>query len=220
MADEANPPDDKKVRELIDAGTRADLERWFGLPSFEQLADQGVKPTPTPAEDPDVVEQRRRLAAALAAVDPAFLESHRRRTTLPPDFVKFTAAIEPRVSDDLVMVDLSMIERQHRLGEPREYELPSDLPDDLKIATPQALLRDLHRPELSFDKQFEITDALAELRVDARAVIAEAIAFRPTLPDTEGRHREARTLLVEVRELRHRPWKELTVKMPNRRVTE
>ena len=70
-------PNDKTVKQLIDSGTRADLERWFGLPSYEALAEQGVHPEP-PAEEPSYVERRKRQDAAMAAVDPALLEAHRR----------------------------------------------------------------------------------------------------------------------------------------------
>jgi hypothetical protein len=218
MAEKADPTDDKKVKDLIDAGTRADLERWFGLPSFEQLADQGVKAPPP--EDPEEVAQRKRLADALAAVNPAFVEAHRRRTTPPPDLVKFTFAIEIRVNEQPLLLDQAMIDRQLAIAEPREYQRPDDLPDELKNCTPQALLRDLHRPELTFDKLFDIIDVTADMRVDVVAAIAEALAFRPTLPAIEARHREARAALDEARDMRRRRWTELTVKMPNRRVTE
>jgi hypothetical protein len=219
MAGPEDPGQDRKVKDLIDAGTRGDLERWFGLPSFEQLADQGVAPPP-PEHDPKEAERLKRRAEILAAADPAFVEAHRRRTTMLPGLVQFTATIEPRVVDDPLLFDESMLARQLFIAEPREYELPDDLPDDLRNATPQALLRDLHRPELDFDKTFELHDPVAELRVDAVAAVAEALAFRGTMPDTGARHREARALLLEIRELRRRPWTELTVKMPNRRVTE
>ena len=77
-------PDDKKVKELLDSATRADLERWFGLPSYEQLAERGVQPPP-PAEDPEFAAIRNRRDEAIASVDPAMVEWHRRRTTPPPD---------------------------------------------------------------------------------------------------------------------------------------
>src|SRR5437016_5850880 len=120
--DQAPPGDrgDRRVKDLIDAGARAELEKWFGLPSFEQLADQGVPPAPP--EDPEVVALRKRRADAVAAVDPAFLEAHRRRTEPPPDLLKFTATIEPRGDERTTLIDLAMIDRQHSIAEPRQYE--------------------------------------------------------------------------------------------------
>jgi len=74
----ADNQDDKKVKDLIDEATRAELERWFRLPSFEQLPDQAVKPAPTDKEA-ERLAIRKRHDDAIAAVDPAMLEAHRRR---------------------------------------------------------------------------------------------------------------------------------------------
>jgi hypothetical protein len=211
--------DDKTVKELIDEGTRADLERWFGLPSFEQLAQQEKKNQP--AEDPDQVAFLKRRAEALAAVDPEMLDAHRRRVERQRDLKLFRIQIEPRISPRMMMLDQAMIDRGHTLAEPREYELPYDLEVAMQERTPQALLRDLHRPELAFEKMFEITDVIADSRVDLRAVINEALAFRPSsTKKPESKVRDAIALLVEMRRERRKPWTALTSKMPNRRVTE
>lgn len=211
--------DDKTVKELIDEGTRADLERWFGLPSFQQLAEQEKKPQPV--EDPDHAAFQKRRAAALAAVDPNLLAAHRRRVERQRDLKLFQVQIEPRVSSRMTMLDQAMIDRGHTLADPREYELPDDLEVAMQERTPQALLRDLHRPELVFEKMFEITDVIAESRVDLRAIINEALAFRPSsTKKPESKLRDAIALLAEMRKERRKPWTALTSKMPNRRVTE
>ena len=211
--------DDKTVKELIDAATRADLERWFGLPSFQQLAEQQAPPKP--AEDPEWTEFRKRRAAALAAIDPRLLEAHRRRVERQRELKLSRTEIEPRVRTDITLIDQAAIDRGHTIAEPRTYELPDDLETALAERTPQALLRDLHRPELSFDKMFEWFDPAAEDRVDLRAVIHEALAFRPSsIRKFESKVREARALLAEMRHERRKPWTALTSKMPNRRVKE
>jgi hypothetical protein len=212
--------DDKTVKELIDEGTRADLERWFGLPSFEQLAEQQQKKQ-QPVEEPDRVAFQKQRAAALAAVDPNMLAAHRRRVERQHDLMLFEPRIEPRISPRMMMLDQAMIDRGHTLADPREYELPDDLDVAMQERTPQALLRDLHRPELVFEKIFEITDVIAESRVDLRATINEALAFRPSsTKKPESKLREAIALLAEMRRERRKPWTALTSKMPNRRVTE
>ncbi|HEX2685677.1 MAG TPA: hypothetical protein VHN14_03625 [Kofleriaceae bacterium] len=212
-----NDQGDPKVKDLIDAATRADLERWFGLPSFEQLADQGVQPAPP--EDPDVAAVRKRRAEAIAAVDPALLEAHRRRVEPPADLIKFQALIDVRVDPTIARINLSRIEQGHTIAEPREVELPQPLLDDLKDCTPQALLRDLHRPEFDFEKLFEIVDVRAEQQFDIVAAVAEVMATRWTLPPFGASpFQEARALILELRGDRHRPWTD--IKMPNRQVTE
>jgi hypothetical protein len=212
-------PEDKKVKELIDAATRAELERWFGLPSYQELADRGITPPEPPPEDPEMIAVRERRDQALAAVDPALIEAHRRRTDPPPDLIRFKPLIDVRVDPDIAQLDLSMIERQHTVAEPRQRELSMELQDDLHDCTPQALLRDLHRPELDFNKTFEIVDIAAGQRFDIVAAVAEAMRTRWTLPPFGPTPlQQARTLLRELRDDRHAPWTD--IKIPNRTVTE
>jgi hypothetical protein len=208
--------DDKTVKELLDAGTRAQLERWFGLPSFEQLADEGKAPA-APEEDPELVEARKRRDAAIAAVDPVLVEAHRGRVEPARPVSRFEAVIDVRVDPDMALFDLTMGTRP--LADPREYELPMDLQKNLKDCTPQALLRDLHRAELAFEKKLDYVDPLAELRVDGLGIVAAAMATSWAAP-LPGRSAfsEARAILIESRALRRQPWTE--IKMPSRGVTE
>lgn len=212
--------DDKKVKDLLDAGTRAELERWFGLPSFEQLAERGVVPATPPApEDPEVVEVRRKRAEAIAAVDPAIVEAHRRRIEPPTPLIKPRPDVALRIDPDIALLDLAMIARVGVLAEPREVEIAEALRDDLRDCTPQALLRDLHRPETDFPKVFEIVDAAASQRLDASAAVAAAMttSLKLTIPP-KSPMREAYALSVELRNERRQPWADIN--MPLRRVTE
>lgn len=210
--------DDKTVKELIDAGTRADLERWFGLPSFEQLEEAKQ---PKRREDPEMAAAIKRRDTAMAAVDPAMLDRLRRRAERQRDIYGFKATIETRLNPDMALIDQGMIDKRHTIAEPREYDLPYELSEALTHRTPQALLRDLHRPELNFDKMFEIVDLAAENRIDLPAIISEALAYRPaSSKGFPSKVREARALLLELRNERRKPWTDLTPKMRNRRVTE
>jgi hypothetical protein len=212
-------PEDKKVKELIDAATRAELERWFGLPSYQELADRGITPPEPPPEDPEMIAVRERRDQALAAVDPALIEAHRRRTDPPPDLIRFKPLIDVRVDPSIALLDLSMIEHQHTVAEPRQRELSMELQDDLHDCTPQALLRDLHRPELDFNKTFEVVDMAAGQRFDIVAAVAEAMRTRWTLPPFGPTPlQQARTLLRELRDDRHAPWTD--IKIPSKTVTE
>jgi hypothetical protein len=213
----ADNQDDKKVKDLIDKATRAELERWFKLPSFEQVAEQKVEPAPSATEE-ERLAIRKRYADAIAAVDPAMLEAHRRRVEPLAEMSKFKPLIDVRVDPDIVMIDLPLIERQYAVAEPRDYERPAFVEDDLRERTPQALLRDLHRPELDFYKTFEMVDMSAEQRLDIVAAVAEAMATRWTLPPLDkSPFHQASELLHEGRAYRRRPWGD--IKVPNRRVT-
>lgn len=215
MAD--SDPDDKTVKELIDAATRAELEKWFGLPSFQQVDEQKAA---EPEEDPDIVAVRERRQKAIEAVDPAMLEAHRRRTEPRDDLLTFKMELELRVNPDVAMLDQWMIDKQATIAEPREVEIPEQLVDDLKDCAPQAILRDLHRPEADFQKTFEVQDIAAEQRLDIVAVVSEYMSMRYAIrPDHISPFTEGRELLRELRaeRMRKRDAAELA-KLPNRRV--
>lgn len=218
MPDNDDKKADQTVKELIDSATRAELERWFGLPSYEALADQGVHPEP-PAEDPEFTERRKRQDAALAAVDPGLLEAHRRRTEGLADVIKPPPEVTLHVDPSIVRIDTARIEQRGAIAEPRDFERPADLEDALRERTPQALLRDLHRPELDFYKEFQRVDMMEEYRVDIAAGVAEVMAASTRLPPrAPSPFEEGYALLQELRADRHQPW--IHIEMPLRRVTE
>lgn len=203
--------DDKTVKQMLDAATRAELERWFGLPSFDQLAEDGKQAAPP--VDPEMEAARERRDAAIAAVDPALLEAHRQRTELRAELLEFKVALEPFVDPSIALFDPTMADRAGTIAEPREVEIPQQLEDDLKDCTPQALLRDLHRTEQTFEKVFEI-DTEGHRPIDIVAVVAEAMSTRwaPALHSV-GLD-EARAELREAQRLRRQPWAE--IKIPTR----
>ncbi|HWU90011.1 MAG TPA: hypothetical protein VN253_22265 [Kofleriaceae bacterium] len=212
-----SPAADQTVKQLLDAATIADLERWFGLPSFQQLAE---KEEPAP-EDPDMVAVRERRAKAIAAVDPAMVEAHRRRVESGETLIRFQATIEVRIDPSLAQLDLAMIEQKQAMAEPREVEIPDQLREDLADCTPQAVLRDLHRPETLFDKMFEVVDMAAEQRLDIVQAVDEAMRTSWKLPAFEvSPVTEGRALIAELRQDRMRSIAHLLPTFPNRRVTE
>ncbi|HEY0483800.1 MAG TPA: hypothetical protein VGD37_40050 [Kofleriaceae bacterium] len=220
MPDHDNHDDkaEKKVKDLLDASTRAELERWFGMPSFEQLAEQGVVPQP-PAEDAETAALRKRRDSALAAVDPALIEAVRLRVEPPRELLRPRPPVKIHADPSIARLDQTMIERLNGVAEPRQIELPLGLDDDLRDCTPQALLRDLHRPELDFDKQFEVVDVLADYRNDATTIVGEVMGTQLRLPPADDTpFQKARALLLELRAERRQPWTD--IKMPLRRVTE
>jgi hypothetical protein len=234
MAPDDDPPqddDDKDVtvKELLagkllsdsplDAETQADLARWFQLPSFEDAGEQAAPPAAI--EDQGVVEVRERRAKACAAVDPALLERIRVRTEVKPEtLLRFEAKIQLYMSEaPTALFDYTMAERGHAIVELREIEIAEELQDDLKECTPQALLRDLHRPETEFEKLFEVVDIAAEQRLDIVAEVEAAMAMNLKLPPLEvSPFEQERRRLVEDQVIRRRPWAELP--MPNRKVEE
>jgi len=217
------PPDDdeRKAKDVLegelDPATRADLERWFGLPSFDELRATGVK---IEDEDPQFAEVRERQARALAAVDPALLAEITQRTEPRDDMIIFHPNLEVRVDPSIALLDLEMVESI--VAEPREVEISEALRDDLKDCTPQAILRDLHRPEIDFEKIFEIVDMAASQTLDIVAEVRTAMRTSWTLPPLVGSPLvEANGVMAQLLRDRRRPWGPLFAEqpLPNRRWT-
>jgi hypothetical protein len=218
-APEAAPEPEQTVKQILDAKTLADLERWFGLPSFQEVAERGEPPPP--ALDPEIEAVREQRAKAIAAVDPALLEAHRQRVESGESLLRFEAVIDIRVDPSVAQIDYAHIENKQAIAEPREVEISEQLRDDLRECTPQAILRDLHRPEMYFDKLFEVIDIAAEQRLDIVAAVAEAMRTSwklPPLPPSLAS--EGRALIAELKEDRMRSIAHLLHTFPNRRVTE
>lgn len=210
---------DQTVKELIDGATRVDLERWFGLPSYEALAEQGVHPEPPP-EDPKLAERRKRQDTALAAIDPALVEAHRRRTDGLAHAIRPVPEVALHVDLSIVQLDTAMIAQRGAIAEPREVVRPRDIDDAVREdCTPQALLRDLHRPELYFSRELQRVDVMESYRLDIAANIDEVMATSTKLPPPgTPLFDEGSALLQDLRAERNQPWTE--IEMPRRRVTE
>jgi hypothetical protein len=213
--DDNGNTDDRKVKDLLDPATRAELERWFSLPSFEQVAERGVPPAAAP-DDPELAEYRKRSADALAAVDPVLLAAYERRIEHWAGVIK---PLPPRVESSIGLLDLAMIARQHAIAEPRDYERSPMLEEDLRACTPQALLRDLHRNDESFEKVFEIVDPGAAQRFDGAAQVGQIMATDWRMRQFPRlAHDDGRIAFDELRAQRRQPWAD--IKLPTRTVTE
>ena len=227
MPNNDDETDDRKAKEVIDASTQRDLERWFGLPSFTQLSEEGktASPGPTADIDPEVAAVIERREKALANIDPRFLESiYARHGDDPEAILVFEKTIDVRVAEkDFGAVDEAFVERAGLIAEPREYELSEELKDDLKECTPQALLRDLHRSERHFDLTLEYPDPadIGTERVDVVQEVKTAMTTRwvmppPSAPPLE----EAERQWAALRNERRRNWLDYLPALHNRRVRE
>ena len=215
------PPedDDKKVKDVLSAATLAELQKWFGLPSFEEVAEHKAQ---APVEDAEMAAVRERRERALAAIDPALLDRIMFRVERNPEtLLRFAATIDVVIDPGMAFFDHKMADNVATIADPREVEISDELKDDLRECTPQALLRDLHRSETEFEKTFEIVDSAAEQRFDIVAEVASAMRTSWKLPPLGASPAvEARRDLEELRADRRRPWTDALKQMPNRRVSE
>lgn len=217
--------DDLKVKQLLegrgplDPSTQADLDRWFGMPSAMQLEEEGKQAGPADDADMAVVIERRERA--VAAVDPALLDAIRMRTDDRPNPIVFKPTIDVVIDANTAFFDHGMVDRALTIAEPREVEIPEALTDDLKECTPQALLRDLHRPETFFDKVFEIVDAAADQRLDIVAEVKSAMRTSWKLP-AFGKTplAESREMIDQMQAQRRERWVDFLPHLQNRTVHE
>ena len=219
--------DDRKAKDLLagdgemDPDTRAQLERWFGLPSYEQVAEAGGgAPVPAPTEDAELVARREAQARAAAAVDPRLEAKLLGRAAAAERMLRIPPLLPSVVEADLSVLDPVLLARAD-MAEPREVDLPMQLKEAMSDPTPQALLRDLHRAELEFELRLQVDEAFAEAHapIDARAEVAAAMSRRrvPEMPVPPAARVTAEHL-APMRAARRERWADL--RTPNRRVTE
>jgi len=206
--------DDRKVKEMLES----DLARWFGMPSAVDVVE-GAQPKTQAAVDEEmrqVIERREKVAAS---VDPELVRAiHERTDENPRELFTFKPELEVQ-QYDLGILDESLVAKI--AGDVRTYSLPEDLRDDMHDCTPQALLRDLHRPELEFSKEFQVIDIAAEVRVDVAEVVATAMTARYKAQLLVSPLLETRPVLAEIQQRRHdTSWLERLSTLPNRTVQE
>jgi hypothetical protein len=220
--------DDRRVKDLIaaakagdaeiDPATAADLARWFGMPSYQQVAEGEVKLERRP-EDPQVVARREAIDKALESIDPVLCDELHARWADVDTLILFEPAELRRIDPSISALDPVLVALAD-MADPREVEIPIEMFDDLRECTPQAVLRDLARPEIEFRLALEVDQSVAAaLPVDGVALVREAVRTRnkPELggPSVSTQIREA---LAPVKRAKREPWAEL--RTPGRRVSE
>jgi hypothetical protein len=206
------------------------LSRWFGLPSFTEIAEDGTPPEAEdgvaafdgifasipgfyipPEEIKKTLEARQRAAAA---VEPAMI-AHLERHLGTGDALRiFRPDLELRIAPE-------RFERRfvtHVASDVTEVPTPPWMAETLGENVPQALLRDLHRPiyerEVDQGDPFATIDPPFDPLADVKAAVATRYRFAPV----EHGLPVAREGLAELVEVKASRWSE--IKTPNRRVTE
>lgn len=207
--------DERKAKDaVIDPAMRAELERWFGLPSFGDVEARGAT-----VEDPGLKAAREAYERALAAVDPALVARHSSVYDVQDALIRFKETYRSVLDPSIARFDAGMV---RDLAEQREYEWNEEVSDTMKECAPQAILRDLHRVESHFTIALE--SPYVEAHPDplgasiAREIMATDWHLDPgsiTSPLVEGR-----AALASLRTDRYLDISSALPDMPNRRVSE
>jgi hypothetical protein len=204
------------LEDKLDPATIAQLAAWFDLPSFAELEERRK------AEEPqlDEFDQRRKeLHERIAeAADGGFLAKVERWRTAGDPLIRLPPPMEIQIGGDIRCNVTDVTDGMGSIAEPREREMPYWMEDDLNETTPQAILRDLHRPELDFNLYFEQMEhqpTLSEMREVVTATLGMPLRIRPDLRPASESVRDA---LADLRHWKAARWDELP--LPKRESAE
>ena len=196
--------------EELDPATIAQLAAWFGGPA--------PGPAPAAPETPAGDDAATRRARALEAVDPGFVSALQARWARGEALLRVTSPMaRPRRAPskfDLAVWNL------HLGDEPREVERPEDIGDTLKDPAPQAVLRDLHRPEQQWPRRLLPEDLgldVAGLRTRARIDGILATNYAVRIDDEPIPARIMAEQAAALRASLNQPWEDSYIPPENRR---
>ena len=190
-----DPPDEPRARDIAAAKSTAELEEklapetiaqlaaWFGLPSFQELEEQRAGEAVVESErDVEIREMEDKIAAVVDQALLARIESWRGAGD-----TMFDEIIPPELHlvDDIRASDGAFADRLGVVAEERSIERPRWVDEELSDNTPQAVLRDLYRPETTFAKYLRIGDpepGFAEVLADIRTTATARYTVRPEPP--------------------------------------
>lgn len=180
------------------------------------IARHGEPPRARPlsAEEAERLELVARRDRAIAAADPtlvAHLERHERSSDELCGVARAAAALETAAESRAGGPRRAAI-RVRELGEVRETDVPEDLFDAMENRTPQAFLRDLHRPVQHFGevtlRRRPIATAAGSL-AQVRAAVSAAMSLRAgAAAAIRLASPEAHAGMAELRQVLSRPWED------------
>ncbi len=208
----------EELERSLDPAVRAELESWFARPSAMVVEEQvEAEAAPSPGLQlgfgdgmdaqlaAEAAARKKRVEAAAAVIYPwmyDLLERHQRydvRPIVPP---------APVLDTSILAVAIPGEEEMATIGEPREYGLSREIEAALADAAPQAVLRDLYRPETEFTIQLTAPEEEGDQPTDGHREVLAALDWRPEPVERLALAASARTAHAEFREITAPPWPE------------
>jgi hypothetical protein len=161
-----DPRDEKRVKDLVqpkgvergaplDAETIAHIVHWFGMPALE-MAAATVPPPEHPGESiPDRLSRRR--DEAMAHVQPHMVARIEKHTGDADRVRRLGAPVETRPWERarMTMFRMENVPNIPTAENWPEWHLTPEVGQWLEQRAPQAMLRDLHRPETEYERRFQ-----------------------------------------------------------------
>ena len=203
--------------EELDPVTIAELSAWFGAPAqsivaAERAATAPHDPPPHPDDDfddPELRELWKNRRRAMDAVDPVFLARLESRTEEADEYVTLPEPPPLHIEQPLDKFDIHAW--RFNFLDIREREIDEDLYDALRQRAPQAVLRDLHRPVLSWPLVLIPTDMGVDIagqrsRSELWAIMTKR--YDTIMQDYEVASRQGRRGLEKMRARLAEPWED------------
>ncbi len=211
----------EELERQLDPSVRAELESWFARPSALVVNEQREAAEQAPPDTltlgfgdgmdaqlaAEAAERKKRVDAAAAVIFPwmyDMLERHTRSAERHREIVPPTPVLDPSI----LAVAVPAEEEMATIGEPRVYELSREIEAALGEAAPQAVLRDLYRPETEFSIQLTAPDDASDQPTDAHREVLAALDWRPEPVEVLALAESARLAHAEFREITAPPWAE------------
>lgn len=196
------------LEEKLDPATIAQLAKWFDLPSFAELEERQQAAEHPPLDEAAQARLDRHEAIAKIA-DETILSRMEGRKTAGDALVKPLPPLELNVGREILSSDPTWSDRASTVAEPREVNLPMWLEDIHKESAPQAILRDLHRPELDFYIRFEYGEQPRTIGEVSKDLHTDIRASRKVTLDVPPSWTAARDAFAELRHWKAARWDEL-----------
>ena len=147
----------EQLEQQMDAATIAQLASWFDMPNLAVAQEQAELVAQESDEERQLAERAKRKADACAAADPRLLHyvaRHERAQIVVAPTFDVKSFVDESIVNPVVRAQL---ERQAAATpDVSEYEQPQDVYNIVhEHNAPQALLRDLYRPETEFNATLE-----------------------------------------------------------------
>jgi hypothetical protein len=187
----------------LDPLTQAELERWFARPSVQTIA----APIPD-AEDVEFDQRQVRIAEACRAVEPWMVALLERHDHDPLGF-RFIVAPPPLHDESILKIRIPSDDEIATIGEARALVRDDEIEAALATSAPQAILRDLYRPEGEFTIEFERVETGAG-PTDGQREVREVFSQRAlVLPPPVSIHAIGAEARRQFREYIAPPWADL-----------
>ncbi|MCE9571681.1 MAG: hypothetical protein K8W52_00855 [Deltaproteobacteria bacterium] len=195
----------------LDPATIAQLASWFGLPSYTELEERAAAAPEENADDKYWREIREKVAAA---VEPAMIERVASKVTSADRLLQVHELAPMTTEVPVLLHDERFSDQVGMASEPRVLELSHEHLGDLNECAPQAILRDLYRPEADFCEPCTWREPWGTAPPDDLIEVREIMKLRFPMPPWIKPVAEYLEAVADMRAWKAKDWGALPIPRP------